>query len=123
MRFLWVGAGGFAGAIARYAVDGFVSNRVRGAFPWGTFAVNVSGTFVLGLIFAALTERYLPHPTVRLALTTGFLGAYTTFSTYMFETMRLAEDGAKWMAAGNILAGVAAGLIAVVAGTWLGRSL
>lgn len=78
---------------------------------------------LLGFVFALLTERFLPHPTVRAALTIGFLGAYTTFSTIAFETMRLAEDGAHLLAAGNVVAGVGAGLVAVYAGTWLGRTL
>ena len=109
--------------MSRYAVEGWVSNRTRGVIPWGTLVVNVSGCFLLGFLFALLTERFLPHPTVRAALTIGFLGAYTTFSTFAFETMRLADDGARLFAAGNIVASVGAGLLAVYAGTWLGRAL
>jgi fluoride exporter len=121
VRTIWIGVAGFAGAISRYAVEGWVSDRTQGSFPWGTFAVNVTGCFVLGFLFALLTERFLPHPTVRAALTIGFVGAYTTFSTFAFETMRLAEDGAVLAAAANVLASVAAGLAAVYAGTWVGR--
>lgn len=123
MRTLWIGAAGFAGAVSRYAVEGLISTRTRGVFPWGTLSVNVSGCFALGFVFALLTERFLPHPTVRAALSIGFLGAYTTFSTFAFETMRLAEGGAFVMAGINLASSVLAGVGAVYAGTWLGRVL
>lgn len=123
MRTLWIGVAGFAGAVSRYAVEGWVSDRTRGDLPWGTLVVNASGCFLLGFLFALLTERFLPHPTVRAALTIGFLGAYTTFSTFAFETMRLAEDGAVLLAVANVAASLGAGLVAVYAGTWLGRAL
>lgn len=123
MRFVWIGIAGAAGALGRYAVSGMVAGRARGAFPWGTFVVNITGCFVLGLAVVLLTERFVPAPNVRIAVTVGFLGAYTTFSTFSFETMRLIEDGAIFVAVGNVLASVAAGLIAVMVGTWLGRAL
>ncbi|MEX2556374.1 MAG: fluoride efflux transporter CrcB [Actinomycetota bacterium] len=123
MRTIWIGVAGFAGAVSRYAVEGWVSSRTRGAFPWGTLVVNVSGCFVLGLVFTLLTERFLPHPALRSTLTIGFVGAYTTFSTFAFETMRLGEDGAVLLAAINVGASVAAGIAAVYMGTALGRAL
>ena len=123
MRTIWVGIAGFFGAIARYSLGGFISEHIAGAFPWETLVINVSGCFALGFIFALLTERFLPHPTLRIALTVGFIGAYTTFSTFAFETMRLAEDGAVLLATVNVLASVGAGLLAVYAGTWAGRAL
>jgi CrcB protein len=123
MRTIWVGVAGFFGAIARYSLGGWLSARTSGAFPWETLVINVTGCFGLGFLFALLTERFLPHPTLRIALTVGFLGAYTTFSTFAFETMRLAEDGAIVLAATNVLASVGAGLLAVYAGTWAGRAL
>ena len=123
MRAIWIGLAGFAGAVSRYAVEGWVSERTRGAFPWGTFVVNVSGCFILGFLFTLLTERFLPHPTLRSALTIGFVGAYTTFSTFAFETMRLGEDGAVLFAAINVGASVAVGITAVYLGTALGRAL
>ena len=123
MRTIWVGIAGFFGAIARYSLGGFLAQRTHSGFPWETFVINVSGCFALGFLFALLTERFLPHPTLRIALTVGFLGAYTTFSTFAFETMRLAEDGALLLAGANVLASVGAGLLAVYAGTWAGRAL
>ncbi len=74
MRTLWVGVAGFAGAVARYHVDGFTSRRLSGAFPWGTLVVNISGCFLLGLLATLLTQRVLPHPDLRAALTIGFVG-------------------------------------------------
>src|SRR5437879_6643561 len=116
VKIVYIGLAGFAGAVSRYAVEGWVSNRVRGAFPWGTFVVNASGCFLLGFVFSVLTERFLPHPALRSAVTIGFIGAYTTFSTFAFETLRLAEDGAMLLAFGNLVASVGVGLIAVYAG-------
>jgi CrcB protein len=123
VRAAWIGLAGLAGALARYAVEGWVSERTRGGFPWGTLVVNATGCLLLGFVFTLLTERVLPHPTLRSALTVGFLGAYTTFSTFAFETVRLAEDGALLLAAANVVASVGAGLAAVVVGVWLGRAL
>ena len=123
VKAVYIGIAGFAGAVSRYAVEGWVSNRFRGAFPWGTFVVNASGCFLLGFVFTVLTERFLPHPTLRAALTIGFIGAYTTFSTFAFETLRLAEDGAKLIAVSNVIASVGLGLVAVYAGMRLGRAV
>jgi CrcB protein len=97
VRSLWIAVAGSAGALSRYQLEGLVSRNVRGAFPWGTLVVNVSGCFVLGLLFTVLTERFLPHPDLRAALTVGFLGAYTTFSTFAFETVRLAGKGVPYI--------------------------
>ena len=77
---------GALGALARYGMDGVVSTRQPGAFPWGTLVVNVSGTFLLGLVFTLLTERLAVDPWLRTSVTVGFLGAYTTFSTLALES-------------------------------------
>jgi len=97
-------AGAF-GALARYGLEGLVSRRAPGAFPWGTFVVNISGAFALGLIFTVLTERLTVDPWLRSALTIGFLGAYTTFSTLSFESYRLLSDGAIGLALATRSAG------------------
>lgn len=123
MRTIWIGLAGFCGAASRYHFEGWVSNRWPSAFPWGTFAVNVTGCFLLGLVFTLLTERFLPHPDLRTAIAIGFVGAYTTFSTFAFETLRLGEDGAVALALTNVFASVVAGIIAVWIGTTLGRTL
>jgi CrcB protein len=118
-----IAVAGAAGALARYGLEGAVSRRLAGAFPWGTFVVNVSGAFVLGFLFTALSERLTTAPWLRAAVTIGFLGAYTTFSTLSFETYRLAEDGALGLAAANALGSLSAGLVAVYLGVVAGRAL
>ena len=103
------------GAPARYLVDGLIQERTDGAFPWGTFVVNVSGSFVLGVI----TGLGLYHglgPTTRTVLGTGGMGAYTTFSTFTFETVRLAEQGAINDAIRNVAASFIVCLVAASAG-------
>jgi len=117
-----VALGGAAGAAARYVVDGFVAERTAGAFPWGTFVVNISGSLVLGLLFAFAIERDVLPAGVRAPLMIGFLGAYTTFSTLMLESWRLWEDGAVVLALANIVGSSLAGLVAIVAGLTLGRA-
>ena len=118
-----IGLAGALGALARYGLEGFVSRRAKGAFPWGTFVVNISGAFALGLVFTLATERWGLAPWLRSAITIGFLGAYTTFSTLSFETYRLAADRAIGLAAANMLGSCAAGLAAVYVGVVLARAL
>jgi CrcB protein len=113
VRSLWIGVAGFAGAIVRYHVDGLVRRSTKAAFPWGTLVVNVSGCFLLGLAVTLLTERFHPHPHLRAALTVGFIGSYTTFSTFAHETLHLGEDGAGGQALLNVALSVIAGLAAV----------
>jgi CrcB protein len=103
------------GALARYLVDQSVARKFESAFPWGTFVINVSGSFVLGLITGlSLHDGLSPH--VVTVLGTGICGGYTTFSTFNFETIRLTEDGSLLGAAGNIAGSIAAGLLAAAAG-------
>jgi CrcB protein len=118
---LAIALAGSLGALLRYWLDGVVSRRTGGGFPWGTFVVNVSGSLVLGLLFTLLTERYRVDAWIRSGLMIGFLGAYTTFSTFSLETYRLLEDRAVGLAAANALGSLAAGLAAVYVGVVLGR--
>lgn len=118
-----IAAAGAVGALARYGLEGLVSRRVTGAFPWGTFAVNISGAFALGLVFTLMTEQFAVAPWVRGAVTIGLLGAYTTFSTLSFETYRLIEDGALGIAFANMFGSLVAGLGAVYLGVVAGRAL
>jgi len=123
VRALWIGVAGFFGAISRYEVEGFVSRNVRGAFPWGTWVVNISGCFLLGMLATVFTERMLPHPALRSAVTIGFIGAYTTFSTFAYETVRLGQDHAAGLAVLNVVASVVVGVLAAWAGIGVGRAL
>jgi CrcB protein len=118
-----IAVAGALGALARYGLEGVVSRRSPGAFPWGTFVVNVTGAFVLGFLFTLMTERLETAPWLRSTMTIGFLGAYTTFSTLAFESYRLGEDGAWALAAANVLGSMAAGLVAVYLGIVAGRAL
>lgn len=123
MDLIWIGLGGFGGAIARYLVDTSVASRFGGAFPWGTLVVNLSGSLVLGLLFALVTERAQLPAALRGPAMIGFVGAYTTFSTLMLETWRLAEDGALALAVANAVGSVLLGLVALLVGLTIGRSL
>ncbi len=123
MQLVLVGLGGFAGAVARWLVDGAVSDRNPTAFPLGTLTVNLAGSFLLGLLFAWVIERDLLPPDVRAPVMIGFLGAFTTFSTFMLESWRLVEDGAWALALLNLGGSLALGLVAVLGGLAAGRLL
>jgi CrcB protein len=125
MPYVLIGIGGFVGANARYLVDRGVGALVDTPFPLGTFVINVCGSFLLGVLGALVAERVFPaSEAMRLALGVGFLGAFTTFSTFEFETHALLEDGSWLMAAANMFGSLFVGLVAlragiVVARTWL----
>ena len=114
---------GALGAAARYGLDGFVGDRAGSAFPWGTFVINISGSLVLGFVFTVLTERVAIDSALRFSITTGFIGSYTTFSTWMLETARLIQDRSYLLATWNAAGSVVAGLAAVGAGIVVGRAV
>jgi fluoride exporter len=118
-----IAAGGAAGAVTRFLVDSAVLDRFEGAFPLGIFVVNMSGAFVLGLLAALVIDRGVLPTDLRSPLIVGFLGAYTTFSTLMLDSWRLFEDGLPILAALNLAGSTVLGVVAVVGGLWLGRSL
>ena len=121
MTLVLVGLGGFLGAIARYLVDGWITERAGAAFPFGTLVVNLSGAFVLGLIFALTVERGLLPEAIRPPVFIGFIGAYTTFSTLALESWRLIENGSYVLGVANLVGSIVLGIVAVVAGLALGR--
>lgn len=121
MTLLLVGVGGFLGAIARFLVDGWLSGATGGSFPWGTLVINGSGSLVLGFLFAAATERGVLPPGIRPPVMIGFIGAYTTFSTWMLESGRLIEDGALIAAAANVGGSVLLGIACLFLGLAVGR--
>lgn len=120
---LLVGVGGFAGAIARYLLDARITSWTGGSAPWGTFAVNVTGSFMVGLLFALVVERAALPAELRAPLMIGFIGSYTTFSTLALESWRMIEDGAWLYASMNVAGSVAVGIVAVVAGVAIGRAI
>ncbi len=123
MHVIIIGLGGFAGAITRYAVDGWVSTALRASFPWGTLVVNLSGSLLIGLLFALMTERAALPAELRGPLLIGFVGAYTTFSTLALESWRLVEDGAWLLALVNLGGSMLLGVAAVIAGIAIGRAI
>jgi CrcB protein len=119
---VWVGLGGAAGAVLRYVVDSAIT--LAGAGPgWGTLVVNLSGSFVLGVLFGVVTEHGALSDPWRLAVAVGFLGAYTTFSTLMLEVFRTAEAGDVPWAVANVIGSIVLGLVAVAGGVAIGRAL
>lgn len=118
-----VGFAGALGAITRYWIEGVVNRRYAGVFPLGTFVVNISGAFLLGLVFTLMTERFIVSPQTRTAITIGLIGAYTTFSTLSYETMRLIEDGAYSVGGLNAIGSLVIGLVAVYVGSAIGRAI
>lgn len=93
MKFLWIALGGALGAIARYSVGVWVYERVGTRFPYGTLVVNVTGCFLIGLALTILGARLELNPAWRYAIPTGFIGAYTTFSTFEYETLHAMQNG------------------------------
>lgn len=114
-----VALGGLVGAPARFLVDRLVVDRVEMDFPLGTLAVNISGAFFLGLLSGLGLAHHVPAP-VEALVGTGFCGAYTTFSTWSYETVRLVEEGELLQAAVNAFVSLAAGMLAAGAGLALG---
>ena len=113
---------GAAGALARYLVTRAVQARTRSALPWGTFVVNVTGSFVLGVLTGAGLHHGLAE-TPRIVLGVGFCGAFTTFSTLAVETVRLVETGSPGAALRNLVGSTASGLIAAAAGLGISAAL
>ncbi|MEU3253427.1 fluoride efflux transporter CrcB [Streptomyces sp. NPDC006997] len=122
MNWFLVVAGGMVGAPLRYLTDRAVQSRHDSVFPWGTFTVNVVGSLLLGLLTGAAVAGAAGSDLL-LFLGTGLCGALTTYSTFSYETLRLAESGARLYAAANALASVAAGLAAAVAGVAVARAV
>jgi len=123
LPYLLVGVGGFVGANARLLVARWIGAAIETRFPLGTFVINISGSFLLGVIGTMVAQKVFRNSdAVRLALGVGFLGAYTTFSTFEFETHALFDDGEWLTATTNIVASLFIGLLAVRAGIVTARS-
>ncbi|HTP32216.1 MAG TPA: fluoride efflux transporter CrcB [Candidatus Acidoferrales bacterium] len=121
MKYLVVLVGGGAGSLARFVAGSAIASIFGSRFPVGTMVINTTGCFLIGLIMTTLTERWQPHPNWRLALVVGFLGGYTTFSSFEWETFAAVRGGALWIGLANVLGSVALGYAAVWAGAALAR--
>ena len=123
MTYLAISIGAVLGANLRYILGGWIAERSSASFPWATLVINASGSLVIGLVLTLVTERIAAPAWVRPMIAIGFLGSYTTFSTFSWETLALARDGA-WLAAGaNVALSIAACLVGVYAGTLIGRAV
>ena len=116
MPYLAIAAGGVLGANARYIIGLYIADKLGTSFPYGTFIINVTGSLVIGFFLTYVSERAAISPLWRLFFATGFLGAYTTFSTYSYETATLIRDGAYVSALAYCLGSVVVGLVGVIAG-------
>jgi len=119
-QILYIAAGGSLGAVARYGMAAYVYRMSAGSFPWGTLVINLTGSFVIGVL-AELFDNLIVPSMWRSFLTIGFLGAYTTFSTFTLETVNLIHDGEFRLAAGNILASNIAGILLVLFGMYCSK--
>ena len=119
LKYVAVGIGGFLGAIARYALGAYVGSRYGVRFPYGTFVINMSGSFLIGLTLTLLVKTASPY--WRYLIPIGFIGAYTTFSTFEYETLRAIQDGQITTGLLNLALSVVVGFLAVWAGAALGR--
>jgi CrcB protein len=121
IRYSLVAIGGAAGALARYVAASAIMIRFGGKFPLGTLVINVTGSFLIGFLMTMLTERWNVDPNWRLLLVVGFLGGYTTFSSFEWETFTAAREGALALAALNVVSSVVLGYLGVWFGVLLAR--
>jgi CrcB protein len=121
--FVAISTGTVLGANARYQVGLWAAARWGSAFPWGTLLVNLTGSFLLGFYLTLVTERFTGRAATRLFVATGFCGAYTTFSTFSYETVALVQQGTVVLAALYVAGSLVLGLLAVAAGVVAARSL
>jgi CrcB protein len=122
-KYLMVGVGGFVGAIARFWLASYIGGKMGTRFPYGTLVINVSGSFLVGLVVTVLAEKMQWSQHWRYLIPIGFIGAYTTFSTFEYETLRTVQDGQFLIAFLNITLSVVVGFVAVWAGVATGRAI
>lgn len=122
-ELLLIGCAGAAGSLSRYFLTGIVHRTVGADFPWGTAVVNIAGCFFFGLVWTLAEERLLISSQMRIVILTGFMGAFTTFSTFIFETGEQLRHSQCQAAVANVVLQMAAGLAMLWAGFALGRRL
>ena len=122
-KFLIISLGAILGANVRYWVGGWAADRFGTTFPYGTLIINVTGSLILGFFITLVTDRFLVDPRWRLLVAIGFLGSYTTFSTYTYESMNMILKGQVWLGMVNLFGSSILGAAAMTAGILLGRTL
>ncbi len=122
-KYWMVGLGGFLGSIARFWLGSYVTFRMGARFPYGTFVINISGSFLIGLVVTLLAERAHWSPNLLYLIPIGFIGAYTTFSTFELEAFRSVRNGDLLLAFLNVILSVTVGFLAVWLGVATGRTL
>lgn len=122
-KVLWISMGAVLGANLRYWVGDWAAQRFGSSFPYGTLLINLSGSFLLGLMISMSMENFIIDPRLRLLLTIGFLGSYTTFSTYAYESIALISQGQWGLGLFNLLGSSLLGALFAVLGIWLGKVL
>ena len=123
MTILYIVLGGIAGTLSRYALEGWIQTRAASSFPLGTLIVNLTGSFLIGFILRVATGTTLVSPDLRAGLTIGFCGAYTTMSTFSYESVTLLNDG-DYLRAGLYMSATVAGcVVSVILGAALGNKI
>ncbi len=122
MQFLWIAMGGALGALSRFIIGGLLFKRLDIEPPWGTLTVNLSGCLFMGVILSWVEAKSGLSPELRHFIMIGFLGAYTTFSTYMLEIVTLSDQGRYTLALVNILLSTVLGFVFFILGVWCGKA-
>ena len=120
-KLLWLSGAGALGTLARYGLAGLVQRLHEGGFPWGTLVVNALGCFLFGIVWTLAEERLVIGGETRLIALVGFMGAFTTFSTYAFETSAMLRDAEWLLAAANVLSQTLLGILCFFLGAAVGR--
>jgi fluoride exporter len=122
-KFVIVGIGGFIGSVLRFWVASYIGQRMGTRFPYGTFIINITGSFLVGLVMTVLSEKINLSPNWRYLIPIGFIGGYTTFSTFEYETLRAIQDGQLTIATLNVVLSVLVGFLMVWTGVIVGKAI
>ncbi len=123
LKYVMVGIGGCLGSILRFWLGSYIGSKMGTRFPYGTFVINITGSFLIGLVFALLTARTFLSPNWRYLIPIGFIGGYTTFSSFEFETLRSIQDGQLGLGLLYVALSVVVGFVAVWGGVIAGRAI
>jgi CrcB protein len=123
LKYLMVGIGGCLGSVVRFWLGGYIGSKMGARFPYGTFVINITGSFLIGLVFALLTVKTQWSPNWRYLIPIGFLGGYTTFSSFEYETLRAMQDGQIRVGFLYVALSVVVGFVAAWGGVTAGRAI